>query len=250
MKTIVFVHGMFITRHCWDNWIARLEPRGFHCLAPPWPLRDAEPAELRARHPDAALGKLTMDEVVESYAAIVQTQPEPPLLVGHSLGGLMVQLLLQRGLGRKGVAIDSAPPRGILPLEWSVVKANWPTISPFVSKSQPVLLTVEQFRYAFAHTLPVDEVAKIWERQVVPESRQMRPSRAARPAPPAPPGPHGASPRTCAARQARLRTCPRARHARRPGRRDRGNLEALRAQWRRFRSWACLLLSSRRPTAT
>jgi pimeloyl-ACP methyl ester carboxylesterase len=172
MDTIVFVHGMFVTRQCWKGWLERLAPR-FRCTAPAWPLRDATPAELRARHPDPALGKLTMGDVLANYEAIIRALPEPPLLVGHSLGGLMVQLLLQKGLGKKGVAIDSAPPRGVLPLEWSVVRANWPTISPFVSKSVPVLLTPAQFRYAFAHTLPEDEVARIWDAQVVPESRQM-----------------------------------------------------------------------------
>jgi pimeloyl-ACP methyl ester carboxylesterase len=172
MDTIVFVHGMFVTNRCWDNWIARLSPR-FRCLAPPWPLKDATPAELRARHPDPALGKLTMEEVLASYEAVVRAEAEPPLLVGHSLGGLMVQMLLNRGLGKKGVAIDSAPPKGILPLEWSVVKSNWPTISPFVSKTEPLLLSKEQFKYAFAHTLSDEEVARIWDAQVVPESRQM-----------------------------------------------------------------------------
>jgi pimeloyl-ACP methyl ester carboxylesterase len=173
MAKIVFIHGMFVTRRCWDGWSARLGTRGFECLAPGWPLRDATPAELRARHPDPALGKLTLAEVLAHYEAVIRAQPEPPFLVGHSLGGLMVQLLLQRGLGKKGVAIDSAPPRGIVPLEWSVLRSNWPTISPFVKKTEPVLLTKDQFRYAFAHTLSVEEVARVWDDEVVPESRRM-----------------------------------------------------------------------------
>jgi pimeloyl-ACP methyl ester carboxylesterase len=172
MQTIVFIHGMFVTKRCWQPWIERLSSR-FDCLAPPWPLRDATPADLRARHPDAALGQLTLDAVLAHYESIIKSLPAPPLIVGHSLGGLMVQVLLSRGLGKKGVAIDSAAPGDIFPLEWSVIRSNWPTISPFVSKKKPVLLTKAQFKYAFAHTLSDEEVARIWEAEVVPESRRM-----------------------------------------------------------------------------
>lgn len=173
METVVFVHGMFVTRSCWSGWSERFAARGWKCMAPAWPLRASPPAELRARHPDPTLGTLTLEQVIAHYEAIVRAEAQPPLLVGHSMGGLIVQILLQRGLGKKGVAIDSAPPRGIVPLSWSVLRANWPTISPFVNKEEPVLLTPRQFRYAFSHTLSEVESAAIWERHVVPESRQM-----------------------------------------------------------------------------
>jgi alpha-beta hydrolase superfamily lysophospholipase len=71
------------------------------------------------------------------------------------------------------VAIDSAPPKGVLSLKWSFLKSNWPVVSPFANKAQPFLQSVAQFRYAFAHTLALDAVKAVWEAEVVPESRRV-----------------------------------------------------------------------------
>ena len=161
VPTVVFIHGMFMTPRCWDAWKQRFEQQGFKVLAPAWPLHDGEPAALRARHPDAALGRLTLAEVVDSYAKLIATLDEKPILIGHSMGGLVVQLLLQRGLAAAAVAIDSAPPKGVLSLKWSFLKSNWPVVSPFAKKDQPFLPSVEQFRYAFAHLLSPEAVRAI-----------------------------------------------------------------------------------------
>lgn len=171
---ILFIHGMFMGPRCWDAWVARFTAAGDRCLAPPWPVgHDAEPAELRRRHPDPAVGALTLDAIVDHYERLARAEAEPPLLVGHSMGGLVVQLLLQRGVGRAGVAVDSAPPQGVFTLSFSFLRSNWPVVNPFVPASEPVLLSVDEFRYAFAHTLSPDEVARIWEAEVVPESRRV-----------------------------------------------------------------------------
>jgi pimeloyl-ACP methyl ester carboxylesterase len=172
-KTVVFVHGMYMTPTCWSAWVQRFREHGFRALAPPWPLHDAPPAALRDRHPDPALGKLTLDEVVAEMARTVEAVDEKPLLIGHSMGGLVVQLLLQRQLGVCGVAIDSAPPKGVLSFKWSFLKSNWPVVSPFANKDQPYLLTLEDFRYAFAHTLSDEALKAAYERDVVPESRRV-----------------------------------------------------------------------------
>jgi pimeloyl-ACP methyl ester carboxylesterase len=87
------------------------------------------------------------------------------------MGGLVVQLLLQRGLGAAGVAIDSAPPVGVFSAAPSFLKANWPMIDPFVSIHEPHMITFEQFAYAFANTLAADEQHAAYERYMVPESR-------------------------------------------------------------------------------
>jgi pimeloyl-ACP methyl ester carboxylesterase len=170
--TVLFIHGMFVTPRCWDGWVARYGALGHRCLAPAWPVgHDAAPSELRARHPDPELGRLTLDRIVEHYEKIARGEPESAVLVGHSMGGLVVQLLLARGVGRAGVAIDSAPPKGVSSLSLSFLKSNWPVVSPFVKADEPVLLTEAEFAYAFAHTLPVEEVKSIYAAHVVPESR-------------------------------------------------------------------------------
>jgi pimeloyl-ACP methyl ester carboxylesterase len=171
MSTVIFIHGMFVTYRCWDGWAERFTARGHTCEAPHWPGRDATPAELRARHPDAAVGRLSLGDLLAHYEAVVRAQKEPPVLVGHSMGGLVVQLLLNKGLGARGVAIDSAPPKGVLSLRWSFLRANWPALNPFVSKYTPLLLSEAQFRYAFAHTLSPEQLHAVYEKHVVPESR-------------------------------------------------------------------------------
>jgi pimeloyl-ACP methyl ester carboxylesterase len=170
-RSIVFIHGMFMTPTCWDGWVTRFQQQGFHPVAPAWPLHDAPAAEQRQRHPDGALGQLTLDQIVEHYAKLIAALDEKPIMIGHSMGGLIVQLLLARALGSAGVAIDSAPPKGVVSLKWSFLKSNWPVISPFAKKSQPYLLTPEEFRYAFAHTLSPDDLRAAFDREVVPESR-------------------------------------------------------------------------------
>lgn len=170
---VVFVHGMFMTPSCWDGWVERWAQRGFQCTAPAWPMRQRSVAELRAAHPDPALGALTLDRIVESYEAAIQALPTPPVIIGHSMGGLITQILLGRGLGVAGVAIDSAPPKGVFTASWSFLKSNWPMVSPFAKKDVPHLLSFEQFHYAFAHVLPEAEVRAVYDAHVVPESRNV-----------------------------------------------------------------------------
>jgi pimeloyl-ACP methyl ester carboxylesterase len=170
---VVFIHGMFMTSLCWEDWLEVFESSGRSVTAFEWPHREAPVAELRARHPDPDLGRLTLSRIVHDHATRIQAMPAPPVLVGHSMGGLIVQLLVDQGLGAAGVAIDSAPPLGVISPRWSFLKSNWPMISPFASAREPHLLSVEEFRYAFANTLPADQQEAIYERYIVPESRRV-----------------------------------------------------------------------------
>jgi pimeloyl-ACP methyl ester carboxylesterase len=168
---VVFIHGMFMTGACWEGWVERFAAARRSADVFEWPHRDAPVAELRAKHPDAELGGLTLERIVDEHAARIQSMPEPPVLVGHSMGGLIVQLLLDRGLGSAGVVIDSAPPQGVFSPKWSFLKSNWPMISPFASAHEPRLIPLADFQYAFANTLPEEVARAMYERYVVPESR-------------------------------------------------------------------------------
>lgn len=172
-KQVVFVHGMFMTPLCWEHWVERFSREGIKCLAPAWPGRDGSIADLRAAHPDARLGRLGLGDVVEHFTSRILALKEKPAIVGHSMGGLVVQILLARGLATAGVAIDSAAPVGVSSYKWSFLKSNWTMINPFRSKDAPHMLTFEQFQYAFANTLPLDEQRAAYERYVVPESRRV-----------------------------------------------------------------------------
>jgi pimeloyl-ACP methyl ester carboxylesterase len=169
-KTIVLIHGMFMNPLCWENWIPRYQEKGYRVLAPAWPRRDQPVETLRKNHPDPELAKLKLRDVVEHIAKFVQGLNEKPAIIGHSMGGLVVQLLLQRDLAVAGVAIDPAPPQGVFTTKFSFLKANFPAINPFLL-NKPVLMSFEQFQYAFVNTLPLKEQRAAYDRYVVPESR-------------------------------------------------------------------------------
>jgi pimeloyl-ACP methyl ester carboxylesterase len=113
-KTVVFIHGAWMSPASWDLFKGHYEKRGFTCLAPAWPYDNRPVPELQ-RSPDPKLASVGIEEIVTHYANIVKALPERAVLIGHSFGGLIVQILLDRGMGAAGIAIDPAPARGVLP---------------------------------------------------------------------------------------------------------------------------------------
>jgi pimeloyl-ACP methyl ester carboxylesterase len=172
-KSIVFIHGMFMTSLCWENWQKYFDAKGFKVVAPNWPGRGEPVKALRKKHPDPELGKLTLSKVVEHYVNFIENHRENPIIIGHSMGALVTQILINRGIGAAGIAIDSAPPAGIFTTRWSFIKANFPMISPFIAKTRPHLISFEQFQFAFVNSMPLEDQKRAYERYVVPESRQV-----------------------------------------------------------------------------
>ena len=170
---IVFVHGLFVTRACWQEWIERFEACGHRCIAPAYPARDLEPAELRLRHPDPATAAVTLPAVLDVFVRAIRELDQPPILIGHSFGGLLVQLLLQQQLGACGVAIDSVPPPGVFALKWSFLRSLAPPLNPLVPASWPYLMSFRHFCYTFVNTLPPDQQRQAYEAHVAPESRRL-----------------------------------------------------------------------------
>jgi len=172
-RTIVFIHGMFMTPKAWDNWQAYFQKLGYHTVAPAWPLHEGTLEQQRSTEAQAALGKLTLDEVVERYRQVLRQLPEKPIVIGHSMGGLVAQKLLSEGLAAKAVAIDSAPASGLIVAKWSFIKSNWPVISPFSNVDEPYAQSFDDFRYAFANCVPEAEAQQLYRDYVVPESRRV-----------------------------------------------------------------------------
>lgn len=171
MRPIVFIHGMFMNPKSWDGWIRFFEQRGHSCSAPAWPFHEGEPATLRNNIP-TELGKLTLGEVTDVFEKHIRTLPEQPILIGHSMGGLITQLLVARDCAAAGVCIDSAAPNGMLVAKWSFFKSNLPVLNPFKGSS-PVLLSKKHFRYTFCNTMSAADSNAAWEKFVVPESRNV-----------------------------------------------------------------------------
>lgn len=168
-KTIVFIHGAWLTSLSWENFIGYFEKQGYTCLVPEWPYRDKSVEELRASTPPE-LAQIGVKELVDHFESIVRALPEPPILMGHSFGGLIVQQLLDRGVGSAGVAFDSVAPEGVFALDWSVLKANTSVLFKWMNWDKVLTMSFPEFQYAFVNTFPEEEQQKYYDRYVVPET--------------------------------------------------------------------------------
>jgi pimeloyl-ACP methyl ester carboxylesterase len=171
--TIAFIHGAFVTRHCWDHWVARYEAQGYTCVAIPFPFRDRPVAELKADLDNPDLAALTIKDVVNHLARTIEALPEKPIVIGHSFGGLMTQLMVQRDLAVAAVAIDSVPPQGVITLAGSFIRSLWPAITPFKSARHPYYMSFKHFQYSFANDLPPAQQKAGYDADIVPESRRL-----------------------------------------------------------------------------
>jgi pimeloyl-ACP methyl ester carboxylesterase len=165
-ETIVLIHGLWMTALSWEHWVARYEDRGFNVIARSWPGMDGDIDELR-RDP-AGIEHLGIEEIVDYYAGIIGELDSPPIIMGHSFGGAFTQILLDRGLGAAGVAIDSGPVKGLLALPASTLKTGFPVLKNLANNHRAVPLTPEEFHYAFTNTLSDDESLAVYERYAVP----------------------------------------------------------------------------------
>lgn len=168
---IVFIHGMYLNGRSWRPWVTRAEARGHVCHAPSWPYHDGDPVDLRA-HLDPALGSLTFGAVVDHLKAFIDTLSERPALVGHSIGGLAVQKLVNDGYATAGVSISPAPPQGQLSLDPHFFRANFPHVNP-LARNKPVHMTPKRFHYTFCNTMTEQDSDQAYEQYAVPESRNV-----------------------------------------------------------------------------
>lgn len=167
-RTIVLIHGLWVTPKSWENFRRHFEAAGHPVLAPAWPGIDRDVAAMR-RDPSSLYG-IGIEEVVAHYAQIIRGLPEPPIIMGHSYGGLITQLLIDRGLGAAGVAIDSVPPKGILILPLSTYLALTPAFLQPSTFKKTFLFTFQKWWKVFANTLPECEARAAYEEQVIPAS--------------------------------------------------------------------------------
>jgi len=171
-NTIVFIHGAWLTKLSWENFIPYFEQKGYTCVAPEWPYRDKSVEELRA-NTAPELAEIGVTELTDHFEAIIRAMPEPPILIGHSFGGLIVQQLLDRGIGSAGVALDAVAPEGILAVDWTVLKANSRVLSTWMGWDKVLTMSFPEFQYAFTNNFSEEEQRMYFERYVVPESGRL-----------------------------------------------------------------------------
>src|SRR5215208_2594122 len=164
--TIVLIHGLWVTPRSWENWIKRYEGRGYRVLAPAYPGFEVEVEALN--EDPSPIEASTIPAVVEHLESIVSGLENPPIIMGHSAGGLFTQILLDHGYGAAGVAIDSAPAEGVRVTPLSQIRVFFPILRNPANRHRAVGFTKEQFHYAFANTLSREESDKVYERYHIP----------------------------------------------------------------------------------
>jgi len=165
-KTVVFIHGLWIHASAWRPWMDFFEQQGYATVSPGWP-GDSETVAASRQNPQAIANR-GVKEVADSYAKIIATLEEPPIIIGHSFGGLITQIILSRGMGAAGIAIDPAPMKGVWQLPFSSLKSSLPVLGNPFNLKKAVSLSFEQFRYAFANALPEEEARNLYDNITIP----------------------------------------------------------------------------------
>jgi pimeloyl-ACP methyl ester carboxylesterase len=137
-------------------------------LAPAWPGLEAEPEELR-RDPSPHRNHSITDDV-DHNDKIIRGLDRPPIILGHSFGGLFTQLLLDRGLGAAGVTLGTGAPKGVLRLPFSTLRAAWPALGNPANLKKETPLTPKQFHWCFTNALSREESDAVYQRYYIPGS--------------------------------------------------------------------------------
>jgi len=164
-KTIVLIHGLFLTASSWEKWVERYSARGFNVVAQAWPGLDTSVQELR--RDSTPLTKLDIKTVLDFLDDAIRPLGSP-VIMGHSFGGLFAQLLAYRGLGSAVVGIDPTAPAGVLKLPFSTLKAGAPVLANPLNAGKATMLTPEQFHYAFTNTLAPEASKDLYDRYAIP----------------------------------------------------------------------------------
>jgi len=162
----VFIHGLWLHASSWEPWLELFRESGYHPIAPGWPNEPDTVAEARERPESVA--NLSIDDVVEHYAAIIATLPAPPVIIGHSFGGLFTEKLLGQGIGAAGVAIDPAQIKGVLPLPLAQLRSSLPALGNPVNLHKSVALTASEFRFGFGNAVTEAESDELYEKWTIP----------------------------------------------------------------------------------
>lgn len=166
---VVFVHGLWVTAASWTPFVQPWLEAGYTVYTPEWPVLEGLSVEALNAAPPAALGVLSIEAVVDRMADQIRKLDRAPLLVGHSFGGLVIQILLDRGLGRAGVALNPAPIAGVVPGRLTL-QAAAPAILRANGWRRPYALSRRLWGERYANAAPPAVQAETWTRYVVPTS--------------------------------------------------------------------------------
>jgi pimeloyl-ACP methyl ester carboxylesterase len=163
---VVFIHGLWIHSASWAPWIDYFATHGYASTAPGWP-GDLETVEAMRADP-SGLNDVGIEAICHHYADLIEAMDTPPIVIGHSFGGLIAQELLANGFGRAAVAIDPAPVKGVKHLPFAQLKSGFPVLGNPANRHRTVALSAVQFKYSFGNVLTDDESNALYEEWTIP----------------------------------------------------------------------------------
>ncbi|MGZ4267591.1 MAG: alpha/beta hydrolase [Solirubrobacteraceae bacterium] len=168
---ILLIHGLWMTPLSWEHWVERFTAKGHEVHAPAWPGFDTG-VEALNRDPSPARG-VGIAQILGHYERFIRGLDRPPIIMGHSFGGLFTTILVDRGLGVAGVSVDGAQPKGVFTLPLSTLRATRPVLANPFNSGKATALTHEQFHYAFTNTLSDADSRAAYERYAVPAANRV-----------------------------------------------------------------------------
>jgi non-heme chloroperoxidase len=159
---VVLIHGLWALPSSWDSWVDFFEQAGYAPLTPDWP-DDPATVEAARANPDV-LARKTLKQIADHTAEIISALDQKPVVMGHSTGGLVAEMLAGQGLSVATVAIDPGVFRGVLPLPLSVLKGVGPFLINPLNRRRALTLTFKQFKYSWANALDEDEAKDLYDR--------------------------------------------------------------------------------------
>src|SRR5258708_10205946 len=162
----VLVQGLWVHASSWGRGLGLFQEGGYAWTAPGWP-GDLDTVEEARKDPGQVAG-MGIDDVLDHYARIIGGLEAPPVVIGHSFGGLIAQRLLGQDLAAAAVAIDAAPIKGVLNLPVSALRVASIALRKPANRNLAISLTAQQFRYGFGNALPEQESAELYDRSTVP----------------------------------------------------------------------------------
>ena len=158
---VVLIHGLWLLPSSWANWAQLFEEAGYAALAPGWP-DDPETVQEARANPDV-FAKKTLGQIADHTAEVIGKLDKKPAVMGHSTGGLVSQLIADRGLSAVTVAIAPGPFRGVLPIPVSALRSVMPVLKNPLNRGRAVTLSVDEFKYGWTNALGEDEAKRLYE---------------------------------------------------------------------------------------
>ena len=166
-ETIFMTHGMWCGGWIWENYINYFEKLGYRCVAPTLPFHDVDPKN----PPPPGLGTATLLDYADFLEKEINKLDQKPILMGHSMGGLLTQILASRGLGKAAVLLTSASPAGIFALKPSVIKSFSEGLTTWAFWRKPFRPSFEKAVYAMLHLMPENERREYYSKMVYESGR-------------------------------------------------------------------------------